>query len=131
MKRIGAEALIAAAKAKGAVLDLGDAIVNSGGAKEAYTTPSFRKGAPPSPEPAPAALAAPLPPPAAIDTSGLERVMADGHQRTETLNRVVSTLVMELRSQRDASPAPIKGWDFKFVRDDKDRLDGIRAIAIR
>lgn len=77
------------------------------------------------------------PPPAAapttidLDTAGLERAAQANSQATAALLRVVQALVQEVRSQRDASPAPIKEWDFTIQRDDKDRLERIRAKAIR
>lgn len=121
MKRISAAQLVAAARAKGAVLDLDDATINAEGAKTAAT---------PMPRRALAAVPPAPPPPVRVEMDTKALVEASARQ-AEQMGRLVAALVTEMRAQRDASPAPIKAWEFKVQRDDKDRLDTLRATAIR
>ncbi len=75
---------------------------------------------------------APLPPQRVdIKADDITAAMKTQQQSIAAMGQLVAALVAEIRSQAQASPAPVKAWDFKVTRDDKDRLTGIRATAIR
>jgi hypothetical protein len=120
MKRIAESELTRAALAKGAVVSIDGRTVNAAGSKMTLAAP--KPAAPPI-------LAAPPPPMRVeMDTAAL---LDASRQQAEQMGRLVSALITEMRAQRDASPAPIKAWEFEVRRDDKDRLQTLRATAIR
>ena len=120
MKRISAAQLVAAARSKGAVLSLADATINAGGAKTP-ATPMERRALTAVP---------PAPPPMRVEMD-TKALVESSTRQAEQMGRLVAALITEMRAQRDASPPPIKAWEFKVQRDDKDRLDTLRATAIR
>lgn len=122
MKRIAESELTRAALAKGAVVSIDGRTVNAAGSKMMLAAPAPKPTAPPIP-------AAPPPPMRVeMDTAAL---LDASRQQAEQLGRLVSALITEMRAQRDASPAPITAWEFEVQRDDKDRLQTLRATAIR
>lgn len=125
MKRIAESDLTRAALAKGAVVSIDGRTVNAAGSKMMLAAPAPKPIAPQIPD------APPPPMRVDMDTSALVEAAHAGERRAESLSRLVAALITEMRAQRDSSPAPIKEWVFKVQRDDRDRLDTLRATAIR
>ncbi len=120
MKKISAAALVATARSKGASLELDDLTVNAERERLPAVLPLRR----PTPPPQAAAMKVD------IDTRELVQAAQAGERRADALAAVVQALIKEMRAQRDSSPAPIQGWDFKTHRDEDKNLC-IRATAIR
>lgn len=124
MKRIVESELVRTAMNKGAVVRMGGRTINAAAERLNVVARPSLPVAPPAP------ISIPLPQALTIDTTGLERAAQEGSQNTERLRLMVAALVAELQAQRDATMAPISGWEFKIDRD-QGGLRSIRATAIR
>jgi len=122
MKTVSAATLQAVAASSGATIRSGDMAVKPGNVAAFDPASIFRRQEPPKE----------LPPQRVdINADAVQAAMQAQQQSIAALSQLVAALVSEMRSQAQASPAPVKGWDFKVTRDDRDRLSGIRATAIR